>query len=187
MAKKEISLLTDQSFDFTLLGRVVGWLTTVGRFIVVFTELVVIAAFISRFWLDRKNSDLSADLRQKKAILESAVEFENDFRVVQERVALGNKLVSNKEDLVSPLVIISRQIPDDIVINNYRFAKILEKQSVSLSILVYSESSLAQFINNVINDPKIESVRVGMIKKEKLSSGTNINLQVNFKQNDQRI
>ena len=187
MAKKEISLLIDQSFDFTLLGRVVTWLTTVGRFIVVFTELVVIAAFISRFWLDRKNSDLSIDLRQKKAILESAVEFENDFRAVQERVSQGNKLAGKNEDLVGPLAIIARQIPDDIVIDNYRFSKFLENQSVSLSILVYSESNLAQFINNVIADPGVEFVRVGMIKKEKLSSGTNINLQVNFKQNDQRI
>ncbi len=187
MAKKEISLLTDQSFDFTLLGRVVSWLTTVGRFIVVFTELIVIAAFISRFWLDRKNSDLSADLRQKRAILESVVEFENDFRVVQERISQGNKLVGKNEDLASPLVVIARQIPDDIVVNNYRFNKISEKSTISLSILVYSESSLAQFINNIIADPEVESVRVGMIKKEKLSSGTSINLQVNLKQNDQRV
>jgi len=181
MAKKEISLLADQSFDFTLLGRVVGWLTTIGRFIVIFTELVVIGAFISRFWLDRKNSDLSADLRQKRAILESASEFEDDFRAVQNQISRGKALAVGSEDLVSPLTTVAQKIPDDIIVDDYKFNTLSERQTVSLSILVYSESSLAQFINNIITDPSIESVRVGMIKREKLSSGTNIKLQVNFK------
>jgi hypothetical protein len=181
MAKKEISLLVDQSFDFTLTGRVVGWLTTIGRFIVIFTELVVIGAFISRFWLDRKNSDLSADLRQKRAILESASEFENDFRAVQDQLSKGVVLAAQSGDLAFPLTTVAQKIPDDIVVDDYKFNVSSDRQTVSLSILVYSESSLAQFINNIVNDPSIESVRVGMIKREKLSSGTNITLQVNFK------
>lgn len=181
MAKKEISLLVDQSFDYTLLGRLVGWLTTVGRFIVVFTELIVIAAFISRFWLDRKNSDLSAEIRQKRAILESASEFETDFRAVQSQALEGKILLAKSKDLVFPLSVVSEKIPDDIMVDDYRFTSSDDQQSISLTILVYSESSLAQFVRDIVADSRVDSVRVGMIKKEKLSSGTNISLRINLK------
>jgi methyl coenzyme M reductase subunit C-like uncharacterized protein (methanogenesis marker protein 7) len=75
-AKKEISLLPDEENLNTLSARVLRYLTTIGRVIIILTELAVISAFLSRFWLDRKNADLSETIRQQKAILESTQEFE---------------------------------------------------------------------------------------------------------------
>ena len=60
-------------------ARFIKWLTTIGRWVMTLTELIVISAFISRFWLDRKNSDLSDLIRQKQAILESTQYFESEF------------------------------------------------------------------------------------------------------------
>ncbi len=102
MAKKQISLLADAPFDLTLQGRIVNWLTTWGRAILVLVEVVVIGAFFSRFWLDRKNSDLSDDIRQKRAILESTLEFENDFRSLQKKIFRSGCSFSKRRGFVSP-------------------------------------------------------------------------------------
>jgi len=51
-AKKEISLLPDEENLDSFSARAFRWLTTVGRYVIVFTELIVICAFLSRFWLD---------------------------------------------------------------------------------------------------------------------------------------
>jgi len=73
--KKELSLLPDSSNPNSFSARFIKWVTTIGRWVMTLTELIVISAFISRFWLDRKNSDLSDLIRQKQAILESTQEF----------------------------------------------------------------------------------------------------------------
>ena len=78
-SKKEISLLPAEENLNTFSARFLKWVTSVGRVVIVFVELIVIGAFLSRFWLDRKNSDLSETLRQQKAILASTQEFEKDY------------------------------------------------------------------------------------------------------------
>jgi hypothetical protein len=45
-AKKEISLLPDEENADSLSARIVRWITTVGRYVIVFTELIVIGAFV---------------------------------------------------------------------------------------------------------------------------------------------
>jgi len=55
-AKKEkpINLLPKDSFAETTLGRVITWFLGTFRIMVIAVELVVVAAFLSRFWLDSK-------------------------------------------------------------------------------------------------------------------------------------
>jgi len=183
-AKKGISLSTAPPFDLTLWGRMINWLTTVGRVIVVLTELIVVGAFISRFWLDRENSDLSEEIRQKRTILESSVEFENDFRSLQKRLKNVTALVNENSDLEKPIQIIAQEMPGDIFLNSFVYSKTGGKKSASFSILVFSESSLSEFIDNLSSSPEISSLRVGSIKKEKLIAGTKINLSVSFKEDE---
>lgn len=186
MEKKEISLLTQPPFELTLWGRLVNWLTTVGRFIIVFTELIVLGAFISRFWLDRKNSDLSEAVRQYRAILESSVDFEKEFRFLQARMKKAALFIKGEKELFTPLEVVARQIPDDIILTQFNFSSEKEKPTASISILVFSERSLANFINYLLTDPEVDSVRIGVIKKEKLVSGTQINLVIVFRSKNGR-
>ncbi|MBU1129800.1 hypothetical protein KKE45_00570, partial [Patescibacteria group bacterium] len=90
--KKEISFLPKHQDNHSFIAKLVRWVTTVGRSVIIFTELIVIAAFVSRFWLDRKNSDLSESIRQQKAILESTAPFEKDFLILQNRLKAIKKL-----------------------------------------------------------------------------------------------
>jgi len=159
-------------------------LTTVGRFIIVFTELIVIGAFLSRFWLDRKNSDLSEELRQYRAILESSVEFEEDFRSLQTRIKQASAMINKQPELVWPLEIVASRVSEGIQLVSFSLTGEKEAPVASLSILVYSETSLADFIANLVTDKRVESVRVGLIKKEKLARGTTISLQVSFRENE---
>ncbi|MBU4397602.1 hypothetical protein KKC08_05560 [Patescibacteria group bacterium] len=81
--KREISLLPKDQDNNSSTAKLIRWITTVGRVVIIFTELIVIAAFVSRFWLDRKNSDLSESIRQQKAILESTALFEVDYSTLK--------------------------------------------------------------------------------------------------------
>ena len=75
-----INLLGQQDLEHTPWGRIVSWATTYGRYIMITTEIMVLLAFISRFSLDRKNTDLTEEVTQKQAILEANTSFETSDR-----------------------------------------------------------------------------------------------------------
>ncbi|MBL7078447.1 hypothetical protein ISS42_02220 [Candidatus Shapirobacteria bacterium] len=186
MIKKQISLLSAAPFDLTIQGRIVNWLTTWGRAILVLVELVVIGAFFSRFWLDRKNSDLSDDIRQKRAILESTLEFENEFRSLQKRFIEANAVLAKERDLFFPMAIVSRSLPDGITLKKFSFNQKEEGSGASLTISVFSERGLSSFIAQLLQDERVDSVRVGSIKKEKIATGIEIGLAINFKPDEKK-
>src|SRR3989344_3425468 len=67
----DINLIGEGDFSRTPIGRIVTWATTYGRYIMILTEIIVLLAFISRFSLDRKLTDLKEEITQKQAIIET--------------------------------------------------------------------------------------------------------------------
>jgi len=179
MAKKEISLLTKPPFDLTLKGRVVNWLVTWGRAILVLVELVVISAFFSRFWLDRKNSDLSDDVRQKRVILENTLEFEEQFRDLKKRMEEVEKILAQERELRFPLLLISRSLPAGVWLKSISFQE-NDFPQAHLVIQVVSEQGLSDFISLLLSQPEVKGVTVGSIRKEKTFSEVEIGLTVKF-------
>lgn len=80
-----LNLYPEDPFYATIIGKVLRWAVSVGRHIVIFTELVVIGSFFSRFVLDRQLTDLNSSIVQKQAIVESYGTLESDFRAIQRR------------------------------------------------------------------------------------------------------
>lgn len=178
MAKEEISLLPKHGLEGTILGKLFDWVFSVGRYIVVFTELIVIGAFLSRFWLDRWNTDLSTEIRQQRAILESTQEFENEFRLFQSKLDAIAQEVDQEEDLLSPFQIVVKSLPGDIYLRSFGWSE--KNQQVTLNTAVFSEAGLSAFINNLLTQPEISSVDIGTIKKDKQTKGMEIRIIVNF-------
>jgi len=84
----KINLLPRDPFEDSFLGKFLRWALSVGRYIVIATELVVILSFLARFKLDRDLADLNEAIAQKQAILASYRELEADYRAVAKRLEL---------------------------------------------------------------------------------------------------
>lgn len=69
-----VDLLPHERFEFSPLGRFLVWALSTGKLVVVLTELVVIGAFVSRFWFDRKLSDLRQIRIQRTASVQAMEE-----------------------------------------------------------------------------------------------------------------
>ena len=59
--KQQVNLLPEKGFTSTTTGRVLTWILSTFRIIVIVTEIIVMIAFLSRFWLDAQNTDLSEE------------------------------------------------------------------------------------------------------------------------------
>ena len=91
-----INLLPQEEFAASTLGRILAWLLSTFRIIVIFTEVIVMGVFLSRFWLDAKANDLNESLRKNQSILATTTDFENDFRDIQTKLDTFSKVTSLK-------------------------------------------------------------------------------------------
>jgi hypothetical protein len=180
MPKKEISLLSEENVVKTLTDKTVKWILSVGKYIVIFTNLVVIGAFLSRFWLDRQNTDLSEKIRQQKAILSSVQNFEKEFRLFQSRLTKIKDEFNSEYGPADPLLIIAESLPADLLLSDFKFTENNGKIQVNLKAQIFSEVGLANFIDNLLSQPEISSVQVRTIEKEEGKGGMTIQFLVKF-------
>ncbi|MFA5827802.1 MAG: hypothetical protein WC841_00365 [Candidatus Shapirobacteria bacterium] len=182
-AKKEISLLPDEENPNSPSARFLRWITTIGRFIIVFTELIVISAFLSRFWLDRKNSDYSEVLRQHKAILESTQEFEQEYSLLQQRLKVIKDFYSKTPEYNSKIASLAESTPNGIVFNNLTLENNTDKKSIvaNIDLISLREESIIDLITNLTVNENIKTVDVKSIEKKPKENKYSVKLYLVFK------
>ncbi len=163
------------------MGKLINWVLSTGRYIVVFTELIVISAFLSRFWLDRKDSDLSEEIRQRQAIISSINDFEEEFRLFQSRLSSIDRFFKGPALPLSSLDSIVESLPSDILVLSYGFSESADGQEVSLETSISSESSLAAFVDRLLAKESISKVRIGTVEREQSVSGMKVQFLISFK------
>ncbi|MBI2464780.1 hypothetical protein HYV64_01440 [Candidatus Shapirobacteria bacterium] len=180
--KKDISFLPDQENINSFSARTIRWLTSVGRFVIVFTELIVICAFLSRFWLDRTNSDLSEIVRQQKAILDSTSDFEVEYAQLQKKLAVIKKFYANQPEYESKVATLVESTPEDVNFNSLLINHSAQSNEVTalITLSAYQESAIINFITNLIANPKITSVDIRTIEKKPNDTKYNVNLSLVF-------
>lgn len=146
-AKKEnkINLLPQEEFAASTFGRILAWALGSFRIIVIITEMIVVIAFLSRFWLDAEASDLNDAIKQKKAIISSMATVEKQFRTVQERLTIFSSITKTDKPVSSLMAKIISFLPSDVVLSNISASGNL----VQIKGASASERSIAQFIVNL--------------------------------------
>ena len=83
--KNQINLLPSRGLGSSTAGRVLSWILSTFRIIVIVTEIIVMVAFLSRFWLDAQNTDITEEMTQKQAVLAASLDFERKFKETKEK------------------------------------------------------------------------------------------------------
>lgn len=163
-------------------ARLLRWITTVGRVVIIATELVVIGAFLSRFYLDRKNADLSEVIRQQRAILDSTKEFEDDFTQLQTKLSTIKKVYAATpayDEKISDLV---TSTPLDIRYESMSIKKSdTNTISADIELIAFQEESIVNFITNLILSPSMDSVNIRTIKKNSKENFYRVTIALVFK------
>ncbi len=166
MPAKDISinLLGESQIEHTPLGRIINWAVTYGRYIMIGTEIVVLLAFISRFSLDRKLTDLKEEVAQKQDILEANASFEKDVRALQDKLARIKTLSQGQSTPVDVLVLFQSITPPGVYLDAFD----LSNRGVSAQAIAGDTTSFSQFIANLQAANKLTNVDFGDIKRDPL-------------------
>ena len=165
--KININLMPTEDLDKSPAGRFLKWALSVGRYIVIFTELIVLIAFLSRFWLDRTLSDLHESIKQKQAIIRSAKELEDQARSIQNRLHEINNITSDSVNAEDILKLLQKITPTDVVYDSLTIGK--NQMNISASAL--SEVSLSVFSYNLRNSKLFSEINLDDVQKNKKQQG----------------
>lgn len=153
------------------LDRFMDWTLTIGRLIVIITEVVAVIAFIYRFSLDEKLVDLHSAIKQKQSIISVLKNDENKYRNLQDRITLA-AIFSEKADKSNQTITdIAGLIPKQARINNL----ILNKNQLNIGINVVSVFPLASLINSLKSYSGVKSISIDSIES-KPSVGLSANI-----------
>lgn len=175
--KYKINLLPQDPFFKTSLGRTMSWSINVGRYIVIFTQIIVIISFASRFALDRQITDLNKSIHQKQLIIESQSQFENEFRLAQAKIKSYQE-INQQSNLVEVFPLLQKIVPQDFRLNNLK----IQSGVVSGEGLALSNNALNLFISNLQLSPNFYDIVVNKIETtEEQTMGFAVNFNVKFK------
>jgi Tfp pilus assembly protein PilN len=161
----DINLVPQDPFFQTQLGKALQWALSAGRYIVMFTELIVVLSFATRFYLDRQVTDLNQTIFQKQSVVESYDSFEQEFRDIQTKIEQYRQ-IEQTENIVEVFPVLSEVIPDGVELTELS----IFPASVSLSGTVLSQRALTLLINNLQLSPYFTNVVVNTIESQGTTS-----------------
>jgi hypothetical protein len=150
-----VNLLPQEEFNVSITGRVLRWAMSTFRIIVIVTEMIVMAAFLSRFWLDAQNSDLNDAIKIKNAQITAQASLEKEFRNIQSKVNIFKEMQVG----VKPAQIvdaITSKLPADAVLTGIS----VSEGATLITGTSAGESGIAQFITSLKTDKTFKSVNL---------------------------
>lgn len=157
----KLNFIPKDPFYETAIGKVMLWAIQVGRYIIVFTEIIVIMSFASRFKLDRDLTDLTAKVTQKKAIVASFGDVESRTRDLTKKSVVIDKLVQE----VPPtfyLEKISARLPTGVELKQLTY----EPTQVTLVGKATSSTAFSQMVVAIMQEKTFSGVAL-----DKIASG----------------
>jgi hypothetical protein len=159
-----------------LFDRLMDWILTIGRLIVIITEVIAIGAFVYRFSLDEKITELHSEIKQKENIISVFKNDESKYRNLQDRIALAANSSAKGIKVSQTITDIVNLIPSQVIVNSLIF----NKDKLNIGADVISAASLTSFINPLKNYPNIKSISIDDIEN-KPSVGLSVNISAAIK------
>lgn len=169
-----INLIKNKS---NVLDEIVRWALSVGRLLIILTELVAFSTFIYRFTLDRTLIDLHEKIGQQQAIVGSLKNREENYRNLQGRLLDASTITETGKKNVQIANEIIEKTPQEITFNSF----IIENNLISIDCNVQTIPSLTNFLAIIKDYPLTSSVTINRIDNQSSASSINVLITVKLK------
>ncbi len=159
------------------LGKILAWVLTYGRYIIIGTELIVLLAFFSRFKIDRDLTDLHDTIAQKETVVIASRSFENQVRFLQGKLSLIKGLLASRSAPKNLLSNLSSLMPQDVFLSNLVF----EQKKLTLSATALSNESFNTLLKNLSTSALFTDVSLDAIGKAHEGPGVEFKISANLK------
>lgn len=171
----KVNLLPKDNFEFSVVGKFLRWALTAGRVMVVLTEFVVILAFGSRFWFDKKLNDLRETIQQKEVVVESYAETEEEMRRILARQEPVKDYIESNLYLTERVNDLRYFLPEGVSLTELK----IEEGKTSLSGVAGSEETFSRMIRAATQMENVYKTEVKELEFDQKRGGVNFEI-VNY-------
>lgn len=179
MEKKSNPGINLVSLRISFVDKFINWVLSVGRAVVVITEVIALSAFLYRFSLDRQLIDTHSKIKQEQAILNYSKVSEDKYRNLQDRINIASQFSKLEENEVKTLKDIISLAPSGVSFNNLTINGDKIKINISVNII----SQLGTFTDSLKSYPSINSVSIDSIENQTTNSLITVGITGSLKPN----
>ena len=165
--QKKINLLPQEEFAASNFGRLLAWAMGSFRIIVIVTEMIVMGAFLSRFWLDARVSDLNDLIKQKEAAISASSDFEAEFRKTQDKLTVFTGISKSSTLAAQSIDTLASYLPGNSLLTSIS----LTEETIRVKGVSTNEQNIAQLIANLENSDKFENVSLTQLSTSENQPG----------------
>lgn len=155
---QSINLLPGQKLDDSAGGKILKWLLSTFRIIVILVQVVVIGGFAARVFIDARLSNINQEIEDKYALARSYQDTESKFKTAQLKLDTYTSLQSEGNKYLSLVTAISQQIPNTVQLISIQKneSRLIVKARTTQESSMYSFTQRMDEIEGVDNPQVVE-------------------------------
>lgn len=162
----KLDLLKPQGIPEKAYVRVTKWLLSTGRYIIVFVELLVLIAFISRFKFDADLESTKEAINQQIPFIESQKLDEVLIRKTKLQLSVIKDFKLNSSDFPTILKKIADQTPSGITVTNISLERSTGTINIQISGNAKNNNDVNIFILGLKGDDNFSSANISSVELE---------------------
>lgn len=162
----------------SFVDKFITWTLSIGRAVVILTEIIALSAFLYRFSLDRQLIDIHSKIKQEQTIVNYSKSSEDKYRNLQDRLTLISSLSTAASQKVNIIKDIVSFTPSGISFNTFT----VYEDRVKIDATFNQASLLGTFVDSLKKYPLIESVSIDKIENKPSTSQIIVSILGTFKQ-----
>jgi hypothetical protein len=171
-----INLLKNSKNGF--FEKALNWALTIGRILIITTELIALLAFLYRFGLDQQLIDLHTKIKQEQQIVQLQKQNEDTYRNLQDRLAIASLASAATEKNIKIIKDVIGFAPVGMTFTNFTFAS----NSLIIQANLNSVAALSMFIASLKSYPQVENVSLEKIENKTANAAITVTISVNLNQ-----
>lgn len=162
----------------SIFEKFIDWALTIGRIVVILTEVIALSAFLYRFSLDRQLIDLHSKIKQETAIVSYLKDREETYRNLQDRLSVASTFSEGGEKKIKIFNDIIRLAPAGMTFNEL----FLTKTNIRIDANFQYVSSLTSFVNSLKKYPTVGNISIDKIENKLSNALISVGITVNLKE-----
>lgn len=161
--KLDIDLLRPQSQPQKILLKLIHWVLSAGRYLIVFVEILVLAAFVSRFKLDNDISETQEEIDLKVPFIQSLKDEEEKIRNFRFQISSLKDLKPKRPDFIELINKVAAQTPSGVTLSNMSFTSASGKINLKITGVAQNNDQLASLVYGLKSEKLFSGVNLGSV------------------------
>lgn len=170
-----INLLPQKEESF--MTQVLNWALSIGRLLIILTEMVALGTFMYRFSLDMQIVDLHDKIKGESFIVANFKSSETNFRDIQDRLATSKRYTEIGNNTARIFSDITKIGQGKVTFKDLT----VTSKNARIAVQAPSGAALSQFVATLRNYPAITSIAVDKVTNSTANAAVTVSITATLK------